>query len=295
MSRITPAQTLLVVVDVQEAFRRYECFERVVTGSARLLAAARIVAIRAVVSEQYPKGLGHSAPELGIAGERVLEKTSFSAASADGFDRGGADTAIVCGIESARLRREHRPWAAHRRRRGTPRGRRVRLPLRARPPARDRADARRRRSHRQRRVGALRALRRRGQRRVQGRSEAAFCERPRPATCCSRTARDSAASSAAPTAEVTGEVVFTTGMSGYQESVTDPSFAGQLLTFTYPHIGNYGASSRAMESQHAWARAAIMREAVNSEDSPGAERGWLRMAGRLRRRRRSAASTRAPW
>jgi carbamoyl-phosphate synthase small subunit len=76
-------------------------------------------------------------------------------------------------------------------------------------------------------------------------------------------------------AEVTGEVVFTTGMSGYQESVSDPSFAGQLLTFTYPHIGNYGASSRAMESQHAWARAAIMREAVNSEDSPGAERGWL--------------------
>lgn len=100
MSRITPAQTLLVVVDVQEAFRRYECFERVVTGSARLLAAARIVAIRAVVSEQYPKGLGHSAPELGIAGERVLKKTSFSAASADGFDRDGADTAIVCGIES---------------------------------------------------------------------------------------------------------------------------------------------------------------------------------------------------
>ena len=37
-----------------------------------------------------------------------------------------------------------------------------------------------------------------------------------------------------------GEVVFTTGMSGYQESMTDPSFAGQLITFTYPHIGNYG-------------------------------------------------------
>jgi carbamoyl-phosphate synthase small subunit len=72
-----------------------------------------------------------------------------------------------------------------------------------------------------------------------------------------------------------GEVVFTTGMSGYQESVTDPSFAGQLIAFTYPHIGNYGASSQAMESDRAWARAAIMREACNREDAPSAERGWL--------------------
>jgi carbamoyl-phosphate synthase small subunit len=72
-----------------------------------------------------------------------------------------------------------------------------------------------------------------------------------------------------------GEVVFTTGMSGYQESMSDPSFAGQLIAFTYPHIGNYGVSARAMESERAWARAAIMREAVNREDAPEAERGWL--------------------
>jgi carbamoyl-phosphate synthase small subunit len=72
-----------------------------------------------------------------------------------------------------------------------------------------------------------------------------------------------------------GEVVFTTGMSGYQESMTDPSFAGQLLTFTYPHIGNYGVSAEAMESERVWARAAIMREAHNDEDAPSAERGWL--------------------
>jgi carbamoyl-phosphate synthase small subunit len=73
----------------------------------------------------------------------------------------------------------------------------------------------------------------------------------------------------------TGEVVFTTGMSGYQESMTDPSFAGQLITFTYPHIGNYGASTEAMESERVWARAAIMRAATNAEDAPTAERGWL--------------------
>lgn len=72
-----------------------------------------------------------------------------------------------------------------------------------------------------------------------------------------------------------GEVVFTTGMSGYQESVTDPSFAGQLLTFTYPHIGNYGISDAGMESDAIHARAVIMRAATNTEDAPTAERGWL--------------------
>jgi carbamoyl-phosphate synthase small subunit len=71
-----------------------------------------------------------------------------------------------------------------------------------------------------------------------------------------------------------GEVVFTTGMSGYQESMTDPSFAAQLIAFTYPHIGNYGVSAAAMESERPWARAAIMREAGNREDAPTAERGW---------------------
>jgi carbamoyl-phosphate synthase small subunit len=72
-----------------------------------------------------------------------------------------------------------------------------------------------------------------------------------------------------------GEIVFTTGMSGYQESMTDPSFAGQLIAYTYPHVGNYGASGQAMESERAWARAAIMREACNREDAPSAELGWL--------------------
>ena len=72
-----------------------------------------------------------------------------------------------------------------------------------------------------------------------------------------------------------GEVVFTTGMSGYQESVTDPSFAGQIIAFTYPHIGNYGVSGAAMESDRAHARAVVMRSAVNREDAPTAERAWL--------------------
>ncbi|MFL5839125.1 MAG: carbamoyl-phosphate synthase domain-containing protein, partial [Thermoleophilaceae bacterium] len=72
-----------------------------------------------------------------------------------------------------------------------------------------------------------------------------------------------------------GEVVFNTSMSGYQESVTDPSYAGQIIVFTYPLIGNYGVSQEAMESDRIHARAVVMREAVDREDAPGAEAGWL--------------------
>ncbi len=72
-----------------------------------------------------------------------------------------------------------------------------------------------------------------------------------------------------------GEIVFTTAMSGYQEAITDPSYAGQLLIFTFPMIGNYGVRAQAMESDGIHARAAIMRAAVDREDGPGAEQGWL--------------------
>ena len=74
---------------------------------------------------------------------------------------------------------------------------------------------------------------------------------------------------------VTGEVVFNTAMTGYQEAVTDPSYAGQIITFTYPLIGNYGVSAAAMESDRVQARAVIMRDAHNGEDVATAEGGWL--------------------
>ena len=74
---------------------------------------------------------------------------------------------------------------------------------------------------------------------------------------------------------VTAEVVFTTGMSGYQESMSDPSFARQLITFTVPHVGNYGVCEAAMESGRIHAAGAIMREAVNAGEAAGAEQGWL--------------------
>ena len=73
----------------------------------------------------------------------------------------------------------------------------------------------------------------------------------------------------------TGEVVFNTSMTGYQEAVTDPSYAGQIITFTYPLIGNYGVARVAMESDRIHARAVIMREAKNAEHAAEAEGGWI--------------------
>ena len=56
-----------------------------------------------------------------------------------------------------------------------------------------------------------------------------------------------------------GEAVFTTAMTGYQETVTDPSFAGQLVAFTAPMIGNYGVDDGRLESPQPWVKAVLMR------------------------------------
>ncbi|PKK85805.1 MAG: carbamoyl-phosphate synthase small subunit [Thermoplasmata archaeon HGW-Thermoplasmata-1] len=60
---------------------------------------------------------------------------------------------------------------------------------------------------------------------------------------------------------VFGELVFNTSMTGYQESLTDPSYNGQILMFTYPLIGNYGISDDAFESERVWVRGCVVREA----------------------------------
>ena len=61
-------------------------------------------------------------------------------------------------------------------------------------------------------------------------------------------------------AVATGEVVFNTVLSGYQEVITDPSYAGQVITFTYPHIGNYGVTATDDESRRPFCRGVIVRE-----------------------------------
>jgi carbamoyl-phosphate synthase small subunit len=63
-------------------------------------------------------------------------------------------------------------------------------------------------------------------------------------------------------AEVTGEVVFNTSMTGYQEVLTDPSYAGQIVTMTYPHIGNYGVNEADVESARPWVTGFVVREAA---------------------------------
>jgi nicotinamidase-related amidase len=100
MGLLTRDRTALIVVDVQQGFRPYASFESVASACATLLEAARILGLHTLVSEQYPKGLGHSAPELGLQDEQLIEKTVFSAARAEGFDLAGAEQAIVCGIET---------------------------------------------------------------------------------------------------------------------------------------------------------------------------------------------------
>ncbi len=60
--------------------------------------------------------------------------------------------------------------------------------------------------------------------------------------------------------ESVGEVVFNTAMTGYQEILTDPSYARQIVTLTYPHIGNTGTNSEDEESDHVWAAGLVIRD-----------------------------------
>ncbi|OGI39039.1 MAG: carbamoyl phosphate synthase small subunit [Candidatus Muproteobacteria bacterium RBG_16_64_10] len=60
--------------------------------------------------------------------------------------------------------------------------------------------------------------------------------------------------------QTVGEVVFNTALTGYQEILTDPSYAEQIITLTYPHIGNTGCNPEDMESDRAWARGLIIRD-----------------------------------
>ncbi|MFL5847142.1 MAG: isochorismatase family protein [Solirubrobacteraceae bacterium] len=93
-------RTALVLIDVQEGFRPYDVFTQVVNGCKKLVEAARVLDVPIVVTEQYPKGLGSTAAEIGLDGEPRIEKTVFSAARAAGFDLHGRTQAVVCGIEA---------------------------------------------------------------------------------------------------------------------------------------------------------------------------------------------------
>jgi nicotinamidase-related amidase len=96
-------RAVLVVVDVQEAFRPAVLeFERVASGVAKLIEGAKALGVPVVATEQYPKGLGKTVPEVAeqLGDVEPIEKVCFSAAEADNFDLYGREQALLCGIES---------------------------------------------------------------------------------------------------------------------------------------------------------------------------------------------------
>jgi 2-oxoisovalerate dehydrogenase E2 component (dihydrolipoyl transacylase) len=84
--------------------------------------------------------------------------------------------------------------------------------------------------------------------------------------------------------EAVGELCFNTAMTGYQEVMTDPSYAKQVITFTFPHIGNVGANDEDVEAGDAHALGAIVREAVTEPSNYRANQGfadWMAKWGRI--------------
>ncbi len=85
--------------------------------------------------------------------------------------------------------------------------------------------------------------------------------------------------------EAVGEVCFNTAMTGYQEVMTDPSYAGQIVTFTFPHIGNVGTNAEDMESHDVpGAVGCVVREDVTlpaSFRSEGGLQAWLERLGKI--------------
>jgi len=76
-----------------------------------------------------------------------------------------------------------------------------------------------------------------------------------------------------------GEICFNTSMTGYQEILTDPSYAGQIINFTFPHIGNVGTNDEDIETINPAARGCILREAITDEESWRANKhfdAWLK-------------------
>ena len=97
-------------------------------------------------------------------------------------------------------------------------------------------------------------------------------QHPPPASSCSKTAGSSAAPATAPPGTALGEAVFATGMTGYQETITDPSYARQLVVQTAPHIGNTGVNNDDAESRRIWVAGYIVRDAARRPSNWRSER-----------------------
>ncbi len=104
VEKLDRERAVLVVVDIQEAFRKALAdFDSIARASAVLARGAAELDLPVIATEQYPQGLGRTVGEVSDAlprGVEPLEKVRFSAAEADGFDLEGRDQALVCGIET---------------------------------------------------------------------------------------------------------------------------------------------------------------------------------------------------
>src|SRR5919202_1839764 len=84
--------------------------------------------------------------------------------------------------------------------------------------------------------------------------------------------------------DAVGELCFNTAMTGYQEVMTDPSYAKQVIAFTFPHIGNVGANDEDIEAAEAHALGCLVREVVTEPSNYRASQGfaeWMRKWGRI--------------
>ena len=82
-----------------------------------------------------------------------------------------------------------------------------------------------------------------------------------------------------------GELVFNTSITGYQEILTDPSYAGQIVTFTFPHIGNVGTNDEDIEALTPYARGMVSRAPITDPSNWRSGRPSRRLARRARHRR----------
>ena len=97
--------------------------------------------------------------------------------------------------------------------------------------------------------------------------------------------------------EAVGELCFNTAMTGYQEVMTDPSYAKQVIAFTFPHIGNVGANDEDVEAGEAHALGCLVREVVTEPSQLSRQPGLCRLDGEMGpdrdRRRRYARADQA--
>lgn len=99
-TRLTPKNSVLFVCDMQDRFRNtIQYFPAIVETSKRMVDAARILQMPIVVTEQYPKGLGHTIPELGLDDVKKYQKTKFSMCVPE-LDLPSSNKVILVGIEA---------------------------------------------------------------------------------------------------------------------------------------------------------------------------------------------------